>query len=401
MGKTLELYYESAYITEFDSVVLECTDRGDGKFEAVLDKTAFFPEQGGQTSDIGKLTTGDGSEFSVSYTGISKTSDNGDDKIYHVIDSRIETGVIVHGKIDWEHRFSNMQQHTGEHIFSGIVNSKFGYDNVGFHLSDSEVTMDYNGPIGAGDIARIESLVNEAIWKNIEVVATFPSEEELKSISYRSKKELSGAVRIVNIEGYDSCACCAPHVERTGEVGLLKVVGAHNYKGGVRINILCGKRALEFLSLEHVVLSQIATGFSTSFDKVSASVDRLKDENAALKADLCAEREKLLEYELARIDKGLKNVFLFKNADTDINLMRKTVNLLSGEHEGFCGVFAGNDAEGYRYIVASGKSGGDARFVSQLFKDKFGAKGGGSDRMVQGSVSGVSQKDISDCCDSI
>ena len=401
MGKTVELYYESAYITEFDAKVLECREREDGKFEAVLDKTAFFPEQGGQTPDFGVLITEDNEEFTVFYTGIGKASDGAGDEIYHVIDKSIEAGAYVHGRIDWEHRFSNMQQHTGEHIFSGIVNSKFGYDNVSFHLSDTEVTMDYNGALSTEDIKEIEKSVNEAIWKNIRVVASFPSEDELKYIPYRSKKELSGAIRIVNIEGYDSCACCAPHVERTGEIGFLKVVSVRNYKGGVRVNILCGKRALEFLTLGHEILSGLAADFTTSFDKVSSSVSRLKDENAALKAELYAEREKLLKYELSEIDKDLKNVFLFKSADTDMNIMRKTVNMLAEEHAGFCGMFAGNDSEGYRYIIASGKDGGDARTVAQLLREKFGAKGGGSNLMVQGSIAGVSLDDISECCNNL
>ena len=400
MGKTVELYYESAYITEFDASVLYCSGREDGKFEAVLDKTAFFPEQGGQTPDVGRLETADGVEFEVFYTGIRKT-DSGEDEIYHVLDKSIEAGVSVHGRIDWEHRFSNMQQHTGEHIFSGIVNSKYGYDNVGFHLSDTEVTMDYNGVLSAEDIKEIEKCVNEAIWKNISVVASFPSEDELKDIPYRSKKELTGAIRIVNIEGYDSCACCAPHVERAGEIGFLKVVGVRGYKGGVRVNILCGKRALEFLSTEHDILSDLAADFTTSFDNVPSSVARLKDENAVLKADLYADREKLLEYELAEIDKGLKNVFLFKGTDTDTNLMRKTVNLLAADHEGFCGVFAGNPEAGYRYIVASGKAEGDARTVSTLLREKFGAKGGGSEKMVQGSISGVNSEELADCCNNL
>ena len=401
MGKTVELYYESAYITEFDAKVLECREREDGKFEAVLDKTAFFPEQGGQTPDFGVLITEDNEEFAVSYTGIGKSADDAGDEIYHVIDKSIDAGTCVHGRIDWGHRFSNMQQHTGEHIFSGIVNSKFGYDNVGFHLSDTEVTMDYNGALSAENIKEIEKSVNEAIWKNIRVVASFPSEDELKDIPYRSKKELSGAIRIVNIEGYDSCACCAPHVERTGEIGLLKVVSVRNYKGGVRVNILCGKRALEFLTVEHEILSGLAADFTTSFDKVSSSVSRLKDENADLKAELYAEREKLLKYELSEIDKNLKNVFLFKSADTDMNIMRKTVNMLAEEHAGFCGMFAGNDADGYRYIIASGKDGGDAKAVAQLLREKFGAKGGGSNLMVQGSISGVSADNIADCCNNL
>ncbi len=392
MANTLELYYESAYIKEFDATVISCSKGGDGSFFVCLDKTAFFPEQGGQSCDKGVIIDDSGAEHAVTYVSIK------DGVITHVLDSSLPEGTTVHGKIDFDHRFSNMQQHTGEHIFSGIVNSRFGYDNVGFHLSDNEVTMDYNGQLTTDQIKEVECLVNEAIWANIEVICSFPSDEEFSAIDYRSKKELTGAVRIVTIPGYDVCACCAPHVLRTGEIGLLKVVKSQNYKGGTRVSILCGKRALEYISMEHGIVDDLVRIFTTSQDNIISSVEKLKGDLSDCKGQMVELQNRLLDYEIKEVDCNLKSVFLVKEASLDQNVIRKTVNLLSGSHEGFCGVFVGDDKKGYRYIIASGTENKDARQLQKMLTQEFGAKGGGNSPMIQGSLSGIDIKAVINRC---
>jgi alanyl-tRNA synthetase len=337
MANTLELYYESAYLKEFDATVISCSKGGDGSFFVCLDKTAFFPEQGGQSCDKGVIIDSSGMAHDVLHVSIE------DGVITHVLNSSLPEGASVHGVIDFEHRFSNMQQHTGEHIFSGIVNSRFGYDNVGFHLSDNEVTMDYNGQLTLDQIKEVELLVNEAIWANVEVICSFPSDEELSAMDYRSKKELKGAIRIVTIPGYDVCACCAPHVLRTGEIGLLKVVKVQNYKGGTRVNILCGKRALSYISFEHDIIDELARSFTTSQDNIISSVDKLQSDLQDCKGQMVNLQNKLLEYELKEIDEDLENVFLIKEPSIDQNVLRKTVNQLALSHTGFCGAFAGDE----------------------------------------------------------
>ena len=392
MANTLELYYESAYLKEFDATVLSCTEGGDGSFFVCLDKTAFFPEQGGQSCDRGVITNEAGTEHFVKHVSIK------DGVITHVVDSPISEGASVHGVIDFDHRFSNMQQHTGEHIFSGIVNSRFGYDNVGFHLSDNEVTMDYNGQLSDEQISEIELLVNEAIWANVEVICSFPSDEELSVIDYRSKKELSGAIRIVTIPGFDVCACCAPHVQRTGEIGLLKVVRTQNYKGGTRVSILCGKRALQYIAQEHGIIDELVRIFTTSQENIIASVDKLQGELADCKGQLVDMQMRLIEYELKEIDEGLKNVFLVKEPSTDQNVLRKTVNLLAASHTGFCGVFAGDEKNGYRYIIASGTKGKDCKMLQKVLSEEFGARGGGNSPMIQGSIESADIKALINRC---
>jgi len=382
MVKTREIYYEDAYISEFDATVLECTQRDKGGFSLILDATAFFPEQGGQSSDIGTLKASDAAQVSVSHTAIK------DGIISHITDAPIEPGSRVHGVIDWEHRFSNMQQHTGEHIFSGIVNTRFGYDNVGFHLSDSEVTMDYSGPMSGEDIKAIELAVNEAIWQNVAVRCEFPTDEELESIDYRSKKELSGQIRIVTVEGYDVCACCAPHVLRTGEIGLLKVISCQNYKGGVRVSILCGKRAMDYLSDCQKLVSELTGFFTTESSKVMDAVIRQKDEIYELKGRLSETAQKLLKYEVDELATASRKdgVFLVRDYVLDGNEMRKTANAITERFPGISGVFAPAGSGGYRYVLASGAYGLNAKDLQQRLFEAFGAKGGGSPQMVQGSI---------------
>ena len=232
---TEKLYDQDAYAVEFDAKVLSCEayhDKDESGYHVVLDRTLFFPEEGGQSPDKGTING-----IEVTDVQIKK------DVVTHSLKEPLAVDENVHGKIDWTHRFNNMQQHSGEHIFSGIVHSRFGYDNVGFHLSDNIVTMDFNGVLTADEVKEIETAVNDVIVKNLPVEITYPAKEELAALDYRSKIEIEGQVRIVTIPGVDVCACCAPHVKRTGEIGTLNVQSLSNYKGGVRISILSGFRA--------------------------------------------------------------------------------------------------------------------------------------------------------------
>lgn len=248
---TKKLYDLDAYATEFDATVISCEkaeENGAAVYYVVLDQTLFFPEEGGQSPDKGTL--GECNVMDVQIKG---------DVITHTLDAPLKPGAAVHGILNWSHRFYNMQQHSGEHIFSGIVHKKFGYDNVGFHLSDAIVTMDFNGILTEQDAAEVEYEVNEVIVKNLPVQVTFPSREELAVLDYRSKIEIEGQVRIVTIPGVDVCACCAPHVRQTGEIGMLKVMSVQNHRGGVRISMLCGFRALEAFRQKDQIVTAVAS----------------------------------------------------------------------------------------------------------------------------------------------
>lgn len=375
--RTRKLYYEDAYKTEFTAKVVSA-NAGD----IVLDRTAFFPEEGGQSADTGVL-----GGFRVADVKIK------DGEIHHLLEDRnasFEAGTEIYGRIDWQHRFSNMQQHSGEHIFSGLVHSTYGFDNVGFHLSDNEVTLDFNGVIGPDGIRDIERRANEIIFRNIPSEIRFLSGEEAKTAEYRSKIDLDDEIRVVTYPGVDACACCAPHVALTGEIGCLKVVGLQNYKGGIRVSILCGMRAMEVFFHDRDILEKTANYLSNSTDEVYHLVVKARTELAETKAALAEAAKKLVQVRIDQIPAGDGNAVLFEES-LDAGAMRSAVNSLVQKKNGFCGVFAGSDADGYRYVI--GKQGGDARTINNELREKFGARGGGKPEMVQGSVT-ASRADI-------
>ena len=234
---TEKLFYEDSHRTECVGKVLACEEKKD-HYEIVLDQTVFFPEGGGQYADTGTL-------------GEAKVLDVHEKQgvIYHWCDRPVEVGSTVVGQIQWEERFEKMQQHSGEHIVSGLVHEKFGYNNVGFHLGGDYCTMDFDGPITKDELKEIERLANEAVYQNLKIEVSYPSKEELKNMEYRSKIEIDGQVRIVTIPEYDVCACCAPHVKDTGEIGMIKLVNMINYKGGERRTGI-SKRKVSFFKTE-------------------------------------------------------------------------------------------------------------------------------------------------------
>lgn len=330
MPETEKLYDSSAYDTCFTAKVLSCEEKKTkegSRYQVILDRTLFFPEEGGQSPDKGTLEMvpggrKDAAAFSSGQAASGTTAarvldvqlvrepcepqEESNEKkwkemLIHTLDRPLPVGKEVRGEIDWQHRFSNMQQHTGEHIFSGIVHERFGCNNVGFHLSDSIVTMDYDGVLSDSQIEEIEWEVNRAIALDLPVEVSFPTPEEEKSLSYRSKIEVKGQLRLVTILGYDVCACCAPHVRRTGEVGMLKVMQVQNYKGGVRLSILCGFRALEAFREKVKLVSGLMRLFSTGQDTLFAHLDRLKQREQELEIQLSDMKRERLLAELKKI----------------------------------------------------------------------------------------------------
>lgn len=372
MKETVRLYDKDAYATEFTAEVLSCEEREDKTYEVVLDQTLFFPEEGGQSTDMGRIN-----DIEVLDVQIKK------DVIYHRLAQPLELGTKISGKIDWQHRFFNMQQHSGEHLFSGIVHTMFGFNNVGFHLSNQIVTMDFDGVLSEKDVEEVEWKVNEAIAKNIPVEVTFPSREQLETLEYRSKIEIEGQVRIVTIPGYDVCACCAPHVKRTGEIGILKVMNVQSYKGGVRISILCGFRALRAFREKAAVITSLMNNLSTNQDALVENVEKLKATNQNLKAQLTSAKQTLLAYKTAEIPAEQENVLLFER-DLEAPVMRNVINELVEVHGGICGIFTGEEESGFSYIIGSKNV--DCKALAMKLKEELNSRGGGSNIMIQGSV---------------
>ena len=370
---TKKLYYEDAYAVEFDGTVLSCEENEDKKgYQVILDQTLFFPEEGGQSPDKGVLGSAN-----VLDVQIKK------DVITHTVDKPLEVGAFVHGSLDWKHRFSNMQQHSGEHIFSGTVKRLYGYDNVGFHLSDNIVTMDFNGVLTEEDAARVEYLVNEIITKNLPIMISYPTKEELAELQYRSKIEIEGQVRIVTIGDVDVCACCAPHVRFTGEIGMLKVMSVQNHRGGVRLSMLCGFRALEAFREKAGIINELMNALTVSQDLLPDRVEKLKAANQDYKYRLASAKQKLMQIKMTEIPAEQEHVLLFEQ-DIENPVMRNAVNELTEKHSGICGVFVGNDEEGYSFIIGSANL--DCTKVAAVLREKTGAKCGGKKMMIQGSV---------------
>ncbi len=375
MNATKKLYDLDSYANEFEAVVISCEkieDKDGYVYQIVLDQTLFFPEEGGQSPDQGKIDDIDVIDVQISQ-GV----------IYHFTKTPLSIGTQVYGKIDWNHRFHNMQQHSGEHIFSGLVNKIYGYDNVGFHLSNQIVTMDFNGVLTLEQVEEIEQKVNEVIQSNQPIIVSYPTREELKDLNYRSKIEIEGQVRIITIPGTDVCACCAPHVRSTGEIGFLKVMTLQNYKGGVRLSILCGFRALYEFRKKNALLNELSLMFSTNQEALPMIIQKLKDTNQELKYELIEMKKNHINDIIAAIPDTQEDVILFEDGIDSI-IMRNAVNELTKKHTGICGVFTKTEENGYQFILGSNTK--DLKEVMARLKEQLNARGGGSTTMVQGSV---------------
>ena len=382
---TEQLYYQDSYIKDFEAVVLSCIPNGN-HFEAVLDRTAFFPEGGGQCADTGVLHI-ENREIQV----FDVQERNGE--IIHFIDEEILPGQTVIGELEFQERFSKMQQHTGEHIISGIVHRRFGYENVGFHLGKEEVTMDYDGPLTPEELRSIEYEANQVVAENREIKAYFPSTEELEKIPYRSKKELQGEIRIVEIQDCDICACCAPHVKTTGNVGLIKITNAIRYKGGMRLWIACGMRALKDYNQKEASVVQISNMLSAKQQEVTDAVKRLTEEIQQLKEKAAKMQERLvmgyLESEKAVLKENPNANLLLFEKELDAMAMRNFVNAGMELTKGVCGAFVGDEKQGFRYVLGSS---GDIREIGKKLNAAFQGKGGGKPPMIQGSLVGEEEK---------
>ena len=367
---TQKLYYLDAHQKTFTAAVLSCVPGKHG-YDVVLDRTCFYPEGGGQPGDTGSL----------SGVRVTDTHERGDE-IVHFCDAPLAVGETVEGAIDYDRRFSFMQLHSGEHILSGIVHRRFGYENVGFHMGTDFVTIDFSGMLGPDDLAAVEAEANEWIWKNIPIRITWPSPDELAAIPYRSKKELTGQIRIVTIPDVDICACCGTHVSDTGEIGFVKIFSCVKFHDGVRLEILCGRRALQYMSALVEQNRRVSGLLSAKPLQTADAAARLLEAEAALKLR-AAQLEEQVFAQKAQALAGAGNVLLFEPPMTPDSVRRLT-DLVMNACGGRAAVFAGSDAEGYKYAV--GEADGDLRqFVKELNAELHG-RGGGKPFFAQGSV---------------
>ncbi len=389
---TKQLYNEAPYDKEFTARVISAKYE-KGRVFLILDQTLFFPEGGGQDSDTGIIEGHEVEDVQITDGIITHaikmpakgTDDSDEDResgSEENVPSCFTPGSAVKGCINWQKRFSNMQNHTGEHILSGILHNNFNSENVGFHLSENTVTLDTSRFLTPQMLEELEVLANRAVYDDLRVTIAYPDAEELEKIAYRSKGEIEGPVRIVTIGDLDCCACCAPHLHSTGEAGIIKIIKAIKWKNGTRIWFLCGERALSYIQEIFKNVEETAHITSETPERTAYGVRRLTEDIAELKAQLFSARSEILNARIAAIPEDRDSVILFEEVN-EPKVLRNAVNAMTKDRTGFCGVFAPKE-EGWQFVIGSREK--DCREVSEVLKARFDAKGGGKAEMVQGSL---------------
>ena len=418
---TKKLYYQDSYMKSFSAVVQSSTPVQKG-VEVILDQTAFFPESGGQYGDQGQLE----------HLQVLEVYER-EGEIIHLLDEPLEVGSKITGALDWNSRYLKMQQHSAEHIVSGLVKGRFGYDNVGFHLGTEDSTLDFNGEITAEQLKELEERANEVVVANLEILETYPTKEEVEKLEFRSKIELDEGLRIIVIPGIDQCACCAPQLKKTGEIGIIKLTHVQRYKGGARVTMLCGFRALADYREKEKSVKAISVMLSAKEGEVVEATQFLKEEIEAWKHKHHELTQKFIEVRAREIPSDEKKVCLFE-CDLEGEAPRYLMNAVLEQGREVCGVFYPEDKEehqanhqtvlraddqanhqenhqadgkagqetgqergqvpGFRYVIGSKRL--DVRPIGKALNERFEGRGGGKANMVQGLIKGK-QEDIAKC----
>ena len=374
---TEKLYDISSYLTEFEATVLSCVKNDGDTYSVILDRTAFFPNEGGQKSDRGTLAGVEVLDVHLA-----------DGVITHITSAPVGVGNTVFGRIDFEERFEKMQCHTAEHIVSGLVHSHFGFENVGFHLSDFDVIFDFDGVLDREQLDFIEDLANRAVTDNLPVSAYYPTKEELVTLTYRSKLDLSEGVRIVKIGEVDTCACCAPHVSSTGQIGQIRLLEFEKHRGGTRIRLLAGKRALiegRRIFRENYA---VACALSVTQYETSAAVKKLEGEISSLKDRLSEQTRREMALRAEVFSPSVANpVLIF--FDMDMDALRTFANLATEKCEGIL-VLILEEKESRKLLLSSKNR--PLKTLLPTLKEQLSFRGGGSDLMMSGSTTAKSEQ---------
>lgn len=374
------------YIKEFKTKVVDLIEE-DGKMAAVLEETAFFPEGGGQSSDTGFIA-------GVRVNSVQMV--NG--RILHYIDEAVELGCILDCIVDWDIKYRKMQNHTGEHLFCGIIHNKYGYDNVGFHMNENEVVLDVNGELDINQLEEIELMANRAIYENQPVIISYPSLNEAAELSYRSKLELTEGIRLVEINNYDLCACCAPHVQRTGEIGLIKVIDSFYHRGGTRITIKAGTAAFEdYSNIDNNTRALMKLLSSKRYETASfaEALDKryqdILEENKKLRQQITVfEKEKIFAGLEERPDGDNSPIIIFTDSLNQLQV-RNIINELTERYPVMVAGFIGDDKKGYDYLIGRGNDLNLSMYAKEL-NAEFNGRGGGRPEMIQGHIQGEKEK---------
>ena len=367
--ETRKLFYEDSHLRRFSARVIGCKD-AESSYQITLDATAFYPEGGGEAPDLGRLG-------GVNVLDVQEQ----DGQIIHFCDGPLTVGTTVEGEIDWARRFDLMQQHTGEHIVSGLLHQKFGYMNTGFHVGKDVMEVDFDGPISPEDLAELERKANEAVWANLELKCWIPTKEELPAVFYRTKREQPWPVRIVQVPGYDSCACCGVHVKRTGEIGLIKILSCVSLRGGVRLEMVCGERAYRHMAAIFEENRKVSQAFSAPMDATGTAAQKVNEALAAEKSRVIGLQNRVFDY-IAKSYVNQEMVIHFEDG-LDAGAVRSLAERISSVCAGRVAVFSGSDGR-YSYCLA--QPGGDLRELNKALTAAFNGRGGGKPPFQQGTI---------------
>ena len=368
--ETRKLYYENCLLREFTAEVLSC-EKCEKGFAVILSATAFYPEGGGQACDLGTL--GEARVLDVQ---------EWEEAVVHYCDCPLETATTVTGVIDWQRRFDLMQQHTGEHMVSGVIHKRYGWHNVGFHVGSEVVTIDFDGIVPQEDLPAIEAEVNAGIWADLAVRCWYPSPEELPNVGYRTKKQLPWPVRVVEIPGFDKCACCGVHTERTGQVGLVKLFTSVGCRGGSRLEMACGRRALEMLNQVFDQNRQVSQAFSAQIFETGAAARRMNETLEQEKLLYGALQKKLFRF-VAESYVNYGDVVHFEEGLDSVQI-RELADAIADSCGGFAAVFSGSEETGYGYAIVT--RAGDLRPLGKAMNAALNGRGGGKPIFQQGRV---------------
>ena len=368
--ETKKLYYVNSHLSQFFGRVLCCQpcDRG---FEVILDQTAFYPEGGGQAADTGTLGT----------VRVLDVRERGG-AVVHLCDGPLSEGETVEGVIDFSLRFDRMQQHSGEHIVSGLINRRWGFHNTGFHMGTESTTIDFDGVIPAEALPELERLANEAVWQDLEVRCSVPAPEVLPTIPYRSKRALPWPVRIVEIPGYDICACCGTHVARTGEIGIIKLLSVIPFRGGVRMEMACGNRALGILNRAYDQNRQVSQAFSAQWQETGEAARKMNELLSQYKFRITALERQIFAATAAGYA-GAGDVVHFEDGLDNV-AVRELADAIAQVCGGTAAVFSGSDDAGYAFCLVSRTD--DLRPLGKDLTRSLNGRGGGKPDCQQGRL---------------
>ena len=375
--ETRKLYYVDCHLCRFSAKVLQCEETEKG-FAVILDQTAFYPEGGGQAADTGTLDN----------VQVLDTREQGE-AIVHFCNGPLAAGETVEGQIDYAARFDRMQQHTGEHIVSGLIHARYGYHNTGFHMGTESTTIDFDGVIPAEDLPELEAAANAAVWQDLAVRCWVPTPEELETVVYRTKRALPWPVRIVEVPGFDTCACCGTHTARTGEVGLVKLFSAIPFRGGTRMEMACGKRALSILNTAYEQNKLVSQAFSAKIQETGEAARKMNELLAAQKYRITG-LERMIFAAIAAGYAGAGDVLHFEEG-LDNNAVRELADTIAETCGGTAAVFSGEDGNGYAFCLVTRN--GDLRQLGRDMTKALSGRGGGKPNCQQGRV-GCQKTDI-------